>query len=155
MRHFSHTDAISSQWRFCLFSQWRLINCDALFCFHCDANPFQSIRDKENILRHATSNRPLKQAGIYVTEDFSSKTKNVSKSGKVPGSPSKINPILAGVQQVIQTLANQTWAITTPGPNSMNSLQACISKDFTCSHKYVWFCYTNILLVFTKKFCKV
>ena len=76
--------------------------CDAIF--NCDAESFQSIRDKENILRHATSNRPLKQAGVYVTEDFSSKTKNVAKTGKVPGSPTKINPILAGVQQVFNLI---------------------------------------------------
>jgi hypothetical protein len=48
----------------------------------------QSIRDKENILRHATSNKQMKQAGVFVTEDFSSK-KVTGKSSKGPGSPSK------------------------------------------------------------------
>ena len=57
---------------------------------------FQSIRDKENILRHASSNRPLKQAGVYVTEDFSSK-KVIAKGG-VPGSPTKIKPVIGAPQ---------------------------------------------------------
>ena len=57
---------------------------------------FQSIRDKENILRHASSNRPLKQAGVYVTEDFSSK-KVIAKGG-VPGSPTKIKPVIGASQ---------------------------------------------------------
>jgi hypothetical protein len=52
-------------------------------------------------LRHATSSRPLKQAGIYVTEDFSSK-KTVGKAGnRAQGSPTKINPLTGGGQQVL------------------------------------------------------
>lgn len=38
---------------------------------------FRSIRDKENILRHCTSSKVLRQMGITVTEDFSSKRRNV------------------------------------------------------------------------------
>lgn len=34
---------------------------------------FRSVRDKENILRHTSSSRILKQKGIFVTEDFSNK----------------------------------------------------------------------------------
>merc|ERR1719510_1235556 len=34
---------------------------------------FRSIRDKENILRHTSSSKILRQKGIFVTEDFSNK----------------------------------------------------------------------------------
>ena len=33
----------------------------------------RSIRDKENILRHTSSSKILRQKGIFVTEDFSNK----------------------------------------------------------------------------------
>ena len=62
----------------------------------CFSLNLKSIRDKENILRHASSNRPLKQAGVYVTEDFSSKKVGPTKGGigGPPGSPIKINPAI-------------------------------------------------------------
>lgn len=64
---------------------------------------FKSVRDKENILRHCTSSKILKQRAIYVTEDFSSKSsrkvdqERVWKDGVIakenpvgmPGSPTK------------------------------------------------------------------
>ena len=34
---------------------------------------FRSNRDKENILRHASSSKLLRQKGVFVTEDFSNK----------------------------------------------------------------------------------
>ena len=43
---------------------------------------FRSLRDKENILRHANSSKQLKQKGVYVTEDFSNKNKPKKKVGQ-------------------------------------------------------------------------
>ena len=37
---------------------------------------FRSVRDKENILRHASSSKILRQKGIFVTEDFGNKKVN-------------------------------------------------------------------------------
>ena len=44
---------------------------------------FRSIRDKENILRHTTSSRILRQKGISVTEDFSNKRQASKNTEKV------------------------------------------------------------------------
>lgn len=51
---------------------------------------FRSIRDKENILRHASSSRILKQKGIYVTEDFSSKKQLDKPARPIPDQALKL-----------------------------------------------------------------
>ena len=44
---------------------------------------FRSVRDKENILRHTSSSRILRQKGISVTEDFSNKRQHSKGGDKV------------------------------------------------------------------------
>ena len=51
---------------------------------------FRSLRDKENILRHASSSRSLKKDGVYVTEDYGNK---VRKPKNQPQSPTKTSEV--------------------------------------------------------------
>ena len=67
---------------------------------------FRSIRDKENILRHTTSSKILRQKGISVTEDFSNKRQNSKNGDKVELRKriilSEVSTIIVNLIEVIQ-----------------------------------------------------
>ena len=55
---------------------------------------FRSVRDKENILRHASSSRSLKKDGIFVTEDYGNKVRKPKNPNQSPTKTSEVSWIL-------------------------------------------------------------
>ena len=52
---------------------------------------FRSLRDKENILRHASSSRSLKKDGVYVTEDYGNKVRKPKNQLQSPTKTSEVS----------------------------------------------------------------